>query len=219
MDFRFSDVFFKVLEFSRDEAVRTGWRNISADHIMLAVLRHSGNGACRALEACGVDSTAFKVSIDEAVFCAEQVPWEERETVNLSDGAQSMLQHAALEAARCGDALVEPLHFLLAISRIAGCYSHDYLDDCGVSLRNLVEASGHDWSQYGISPSAMSNDHSALSGAPSVMPSDPSVILSGSEGSPVMPDPIGHLPDPSLLAAALEKRLREGYTTDNPHLS
>ena len=34
-----------------------------------------------------------------------------------------------------------------------------------------------------------------------------------------MPDPIGHLPDPSLMAAALEKRLREGYTTDNPHLS
>ena len=218
MDFRFSDVFFKVLEFSRDEAVRTGWRNISADHIMLAVLRHSDNGACRALEACGVDSTAFKVSIDEAVFYAEQVPWEERETVNLSDGAQSMLQHAALEAARCGDALVEPLHFLLAVSRIAGCYSHDYLDDCGVSLRNLVEASGHDWSQYGASllGDGRSQNKDGRS-QPAMTPDAGS--LSGSEGSPVMPDPVGHLPDPSLMAAALEKRLREGYTTDNPHLS
>lgn len=217
MDFRFSDVFLKVLEFSRDEAVRTGWRNISADHIMLAVLRHSDNEACRILEACGVDSAAFKVHIDEAVFCSEQVPWEERESVNLCDSAQSMLQHASLEAARCGSSQVEPLHFLFAVSRIAGCYSHDYLDDCGVSLRSLVEASGLEWSRYGA---ALLGDGRSQ---PAMTPSgDGPVILSDSErsaGTPVMPDPIGHLPDPALMAAAIEQRLRDGYATDNPHLS
>ena len=196
MELRFSDDFLKALEFSRDEAVRTGWHNICPDHIMLGVLRHSDNGACHALDVLGVDLAAFKAHIDEAVFCAEQVQWEERGSVNLCDSAQSILQHAALEAARCGDALVEPLHFLLAVSRIAGCYSHDYLDDCRISLRALIEASGRDWSQYGLSPSVMSG-----------------------EQSPVMPDPIGHLPDPALLAATLEQRLREGYTTDKPHVS
>lgn len=187
MDFRFSDVFFKVLEFSRDEAVRTGWHNIGADHIMLAVLRHGDNGACRALEASGVDLTAFKCHIDDAVFADEAIPWKDRESVNLCEGAQSMLQHAALEAARCGDEVLEPLHFLLAVCRISGSYSHDYLDDCGVSLKALVEAAGIEWSQY-----RLDRRHDGASAG---------------------------TPDPQLLAEAIEKRLREGYTTDNPNVS
>lgn len=203
MDFRFSDVFFKVLEFSRDEAVRTGWHNIGADHIMLAVLRHGDNDACRALEASGVDLTAFKCHIDEAVFVDEAIPWEDRESVNLCDSARSMLQHAALEAARCGDEVLGPLHFLLAVCRISGSYSHDYLDDCGVELRPLVEAAGIPWSRYG------------LTSRPSGIPKNPSVMPSGSEAS----GSEASGPDPALMAAAIEKRLREGYTTDNPNVS
>ncbi len=191
MDFSFSDVFFKVLEFSRDEAVRTGWRNVCPDHIMLGILRHSDNDACRSLEALGIDLALFKEQIDEAVFANESVPWEERENVLPGESAQSMLQHAAIEAARCKANEISPLHFLLACCRISGSYSHDWLADNGIDLRLLIEAAGIPWSQYGLAPSVMLRGSEA----------------SGSEGS---------APDPALMAAAIEKRLREGYTTDNP---
>ena len=191
MVLRFSDDFLKVLEFSRDEAMRTGWHNIAVDHIILGILRQSGNGACRALEALGQDLTAFKCSLDESLSTDGPVAWDERESVHLCDGALSMLQHAALEMARCGATYLETQHFLFAVSRIAGSYSHDYLDDCGISLRALVEASGLEWASYGL------------------------------DRKPVMPNEseTNALPDPALLAEAIEQRLREGYTTENPLVS
>lgn len=187
MDFRFSDDFLKVLEFSRDEAVRTGWRNICPDHIMLGILRHANNDACHSLEALGADFSLFKSCIDESVFCPVQVPWEERESVHFCDSAVSMLEHASIEAARCKEDVITPLHYLLACCRISGSYSHDWLADNGVQLRPLVEAAGIEWAQYGLGTPAPSKEAAA--------------------------------PDPRLLAAAIEQRLREGYTSDNPLIS
>lgn len=188
MELRFSEEFLKVLEFSRDEAVRTGWRNVGPDHIMLGILRHTDNAACRALEVLGVDTAYFKECIDEAVFCPAQVPWEERDSVLPCESAQSMLRQASLEAARCRADGIGPLHFLLACCRISGCYSHDWLYDNGIQLRPLVEAAGIEWSRYGFRQSAGT--------------------IGQSEDNPSFPDPMA-------MAAAIERRLLEGYATDN----
>lgn len=150
MEQRFSDDFLKVLEFSRDEALRTGWHNICPDHIMLGILRHADNGATRVIEALGLIPDQLKVSLDEALFVSEQIPWEERESVNFSDSSLSLLQHAALEAYRCGSPETGAIHFLLAVIRVSGTYSHDYFDEHDISLRSAVEASGTDWKHYGV---------------------------------------------------------------------
>ncbi len=184
MDFCFSEDFLKVLEFSRDEAIRTGWHNISADHIMLGILRHGDNLACDSLEQLNLCREELKCSLDEALFVDECISWEERESVNFSDGARSMLEHAALEAARCRAACVGPLHYLLALCRMSGSWSHDWLEDKGISLRDLVEASGLPWAQYGLGQAKAETETAA--------------------------------PDPEALAAAIEKRLREGYGSGNP---
>ena len=178
MDFRFSEDFLKVLEFSRDEAVRTGWHNICPDHLMLAIMRHSDNAACRALESLGVDLSLFKEEIDGAIFVSEQIPWDERETINLSPSAASLLKTAAAESESCRSNFVEPLHFLLALTHIWGSYSHDWLEDHAISHNVLIDT-------VAIETNA--------------------------------PDPAA--PDPALMAAAIEKRILEGYTTDNPHVS
>ncbi|MBO6169133.1 MAG: hypothetical protein J6O51_04095 [Bacteroidales bacterium] len=190
MELCLSHDFVKVLEFSRDEALRTGWHNICPDHIMLGILRHADNNAVLALESAGAVPDMLKVQLDEALFVSEQIPWEERESINLCDSAVSMLQHASLEAARCGASCIEPLHFLLACSRISGSYSHDWLDSEGISLRSLVEASGLPWAKYGLGIKGGEKE----------------------EGPDTTPDPL-------LMAAAIEKRIREGYGTENPHLS
>ena len=188
MDFRFSEDFLEVLNLSRDEALRTGWRNISPDHITLGILRRSGGKACRILESLGISLSDFKERLDAAVFVSEQVPWEEREQINLHGSALSLLQHASLEAARCASPELKPLHYLLALCRMGGSCSHDYLKEHGIELRTLVEASGLEWESYGL-------------------------------GSPAKREKETAAQDCEALAAAIEKRIREGYTTDNPHVS
>ena len=192
MDFHFSDELVQVLEFSRDEALRTGWHNICPDHIMLGLLRHYDNAAYRSLEALGLDPALLKAAIDEAIFVSEQIPWEERESIHLSESSLSLLQAASLEAARCGSPITDSIHFLFAICRMSGSYTHDALCDGGVSLRALVEASGLEWARYGLKT------------PPDVRPDAPTT---------------GHIPDPAIMAAAIEQRLLDGYTPDNPIVS
>ena len=190
MELSFSGVFLKVLELSRSEALRTGWHSIRPDHITLGILRLGDCPACDALVAAGADPALFKEHLDECLFCPDQIPWEERETIQPCESAVSMMQHAALEARRCGSPEVEPLHFLLACCRIAGSYSHDWLAEQGIGLRALVEASGMEWRHYGLS-AGQATDGTTETAAP----------------------------DPSIMAAAIEQRLREGYSTGNPIVS
>ena len=208
MEFCFSEDFLKILEFSRDEALRTGWHNIGVEHIMLGILRQADNDAYRTLEAAGVCIADFKTRIDEAVFVGdEQIPWSERESIHLRESTCSVLQLAALEMMRCHAPELTPLHFLLAVIRSSGSYCSDYLNDCGISLRAMVEASGLDWSQYGTA--LFGDDSSQPGGAPL---DNPAVLSPGEES----PDALGQLPDPSIIAAALEERLRAGFDTGNP---
>lgn len=190
MELRFSDDFLKALEFSRDEAVRTGWHNISPDHIMLGILRLENELIYEVLGAVGVQAAEFKACLDDAVFVDKAVAWDERDSVVFSDSARSFLQHSCLEARRCGSFTVAPLHFILAACRVSGPCCHDFLLDRGVSLRDLVEASGLPWQAYGLGKNALDGP------APS----------SGAAGTDGTPDPI-------LLAEQIEKRLREGYST------
>ena len=189
MDLRFSEVFLKVLEFSRDEALRTGWHSVCPDHIVLGIMRHATCAECTVLERSGVSLAEMKSKLDGAIFAEEQVAWEDRDSVQLSDGSRTLIQNASLEALKCGAAAIEPLHFLLAVCRLPGSFTHDFLESRGITPRTLVEASGLPWDRYGLDKSP----------------------------SPVMPAP--GTPDPALMAAAIEQRLREGYTTDNPHIS
>jgi len=192
MDLSFSDDFLKALEFSRDEAIRTGWHNICPDHIMLGILRVRSNSACTALETLGLVPEIFKSDIDTALFVPEQVSWDERESINLCDSARSMLQHAALEAQRCGASAIESIHFLLACNRINGSYSHDWLEDRALSQKALVEAAGLKWVDYGLASPRTNSDAQKKEAA---------------------------APDPQIMAAAIEKRLREGYAPGNPIVS
>ncbi len=183
MQYCFSDDFLKILESSLDEAIRTGWHNICPDHIMLAILRHSDNDACRALRDAGLDPSFLKSRIDDSIFVPEQIPWSEREKLNFCESARSMLSHASVEAARCHSAKITPLHYLLAVCRMAGCYSHDILDEERAGLPELLKAAGIEG--YGLAPAAAEQEKSAA-------------------------------PDPQVLAAEIEKRIREGYSVNSP---
>ena len=55
-----------IINFARDEAMRTGSYGISPDHLMLGIIRHRDNAAADALLGLGVDLEMLKQSIAHA---------------------------------------------------------------------------------------------------------------------------------------------------------
>ena len=139
MKIRFSDDILTIAEYAREEAMRTGWRGIGADHLMLAILRHGENDACRILSALGLSLTALKSFIDSRIFEDNPVPYNEMSRVKLSNGARGILSMSAFEALKAGTEEVLPVHLLLALSRTSGNATADYLLTSRITPQNLSE--------------------------------------------------------------------------------
>ncbi|MCR5351143.1 MAG: Clp protease N-terminal domain-containing protein, partial [Bacteroidales bacterium] len=104
-----------ILGYARDEAMRTGSYGIGADHIVLGLLRHRDNNACRALAACGIEAQALKEAVDAKVFADRAVPWEERARVRPTRAAAALLGIAAYEMLKYGPPEILSSHLLLAL--------------------------------------------------------------------------------------------------------
>ena len=127
MEIKFSQELLTILNYARDEAMRTGHYGIGADHLVLGLLRHRDNDACRALAACGVDPDALKAAIDGQLFTDRAVPWQDQGQVRPTRGAAALLSAAAYEALKHGQTRILSSHFLLALLRSANNAAVDYL--------------------------------------------------------------------------------------------
>ena len=127
MKIKFSQELLTILGYARDEAMRTGSYGIGADHIVLGLLRHRDNNACRALTACGVDLDDFKEAIDERVFSDHAVPWQDQAQVRPTRPAAALLSAAAYEALKYDQFEILSSHFLLALLRSEGNAAANYL--------------------------------------------------------------------------------------------
>ena len=132
MELRISDQLHSIINYSREEAMRTGCYGIAPDHLLLGILRHKENPAVDALMGTGTDINELKEFIDSHIFTNEHIPYSELENISFSRGAQNVLNLTVLEATkvRCREAGAQ--HLLLAICRAAGSYGSSYLRDTGV---------------------------------------------------------------------------------------
>ena len=132
MEIRISDQLHSIINYSREEAMRTGCYGIAPDHLFLGILRHRENPAVDALMGTGTDINELKEFIDSHIFTNEHIPYSELENITFSRGAQNVLNFTILEATkvRCREA--GPQHLLLALCRAAGSYGSSYLRDTGV---------------------------------------------------------------------------------------
>ena len=132
MEIRISDQLHSIINYSREEAMRTGCYGIAPDHLFLGILRHRENPAVDALMGTGTDINELKEFIDNHIFTNEHIPYSELENITFSRGAQNVLNFTILEATkiRCREA--GPQHLLLALCRAAGSYGSSYLRDTGV---------------------------------------------------------------------------------------
>ena len=117
MEIKFSRELQTILCYARDEAMRTGNYGVGADHVVLGLLRHRDNDACRILSACGVDLDAFKRAIDEQVFGEQSVPWQDQGQVRPTRSAAALVGGAAYEALKQGGQEIFPAHLLLSLVR------------------------------------------------------------------------------------------------------
>ena len=102
MEIKFSTDLQTILCYARDEAMRTGSYGINADHVVLGMLRHRDNDACRILAACGIDPDALKAAIDEHLFNEEAIPWPDQDRIRPTRTAAALLGGAAYEALKQG---------------------------------------------------------------------------------------------------------------------
>ena len=117
MEIKFSQEMISVAGFAREEAMRTGHYGIDADHLMLGLLRHGDNDACRALADAGIDLDALKDDIDKSIFMDRSIPYFDMDRVNLTEGAVGVLTGAGYEALKSGTRFIAPAHLLLSILR------------------------------------------------------------------------------------------------------
>ena len=138
MEIKISDELNAIINYAREEAMRTGSYGISPDHLFLAVLRHADNVAYGILKELGTDMAEFKQYIDRHVFTNEHIPFSEIDHVTFSRGAQNILSITVLEATRLNCPEASSQHLLLALCRNTGSYGQGYLRDIGIDYGRVI---------------------------------------------------------------------------------
>ena len=137
MEISISDELNSIINFSREEAMRTGSYGIAPDHMFLGIIRHRENTAIDALRGVVIDIDEMKQFIDSRIFTNEHIPYSDIDKVSFSRGAQNVLSFTILEATKLRSAQASSQHLLLALCRAGSSYGSTYLRDLGVDYERI----------------------------------------------------------------------------------
>ena len=137
MEISISDELNSIINYSREEAMRTGSFGIAPDHLFLGIIRHRENTAVDALRGNVVDIEEMKQFIDSRIFTNEHIPYSEIDKVSFSRGAQNVLSFTVLEATKLRSAQASSQHLLLALCRAGSSYGSTYLNDLGIDYGRI----------------------------------------------------------------------------------
>ncbi len=139
MEIGISNELSSIINFSREEAMRTGSYGISADHLFLGILRHRENTAVDSLRGLGIDIDDMKQFIDDKIFTNEHIPYEEIDKITFSRSCQNVLSFTVLEATRLRSAQASSQHLLLALCKVENSYGLAYLRDMGIGYGQIYK--------------------------------------------------------------------------------
>ena len=132
MEIKISDELNIIINYAREEAMRTGSYGIGPDHLFLGMLRHNDNDACAVMRGLGAELESMKRFIDSRVFTNEVIPYSESEHITFSRGAQNILSITIMEATRLKSCEASSVHLLLALCRTTGSYGQAYLRNISI---------------------------------------------------------------------------------------
>ena len=139
MNVRISERLENILGYAREEAMRTGCRAITPDHLALGILRDGDNDACRAMAALGVEPDRLKSHIDGRICSGSYIPYSESPHIAISRNAGNAINLAAFEALKAGQEEVIPAHLLLGLCRTEGWEGKALFDLAGITPESLGE--------------------------------------------------------------------------------
>ena len=137
MEISISDELNSIINYSREEAMRTGSYGIAPDHLFLGIIRHRENTAVDALRGVVIDIDEMKQFIDNHIFTNEHIPYSDIDKVSFSRGVQNVLSFTVLEATKLRSAQASSQHLLLALCRAGDSYGSTYLNDLGVDYGRI----------------------------------------------------------------------------------
>ena len=114
MDIKFTKEVNRLLEKSRDEAVRHNNSAIRPEHLLLAIMLDIGSPACVLLEKAASDVSAYQLQqeLDDELF---DLSPQTGAKLTVGDLTNRIIKLSALEARLLKNEMVEPVHILLAI--------------------------------------------------------------------------------------------------------
>ena len=137
MEISISDELNSIINYSRDEAMRTGSYGIAPDHLFLGIIRHGENTAIDVLRGLECDINELKQFIDSRIFTNEHIPYSDIDKISFSRGTQNVLSFTILEATRNKSREASSQHLLLALCKADGSYGSSYLRDTGIEYGNI----------------------------------------------------------------------------------
>ena len=138
MEIKVSDELNGIINYSRDEAMRTGSYGIGPDHLFLGIIRHEDNNAFRAMEGLGIDGAEMKQFIDGRIFTNETIPYSESGNISFSRVAHNVLNIAIMEATRLRSSEISSEHLLLALCRTTDSYGQVFLRQKGIDYGRIL---------------------------------------------------------------------------------
>ena len=138
MEIKISDELNGIINYAREEAMRTGSYGIGPDHLFLGIIRHVDNLAYETLDGLDVSPSDIKKFIDSKIFTNEHIPYSELGNITFSRAAQNTLSLTVMEATRLGSREASSQHLLLALCRTTGSYGQAYLRNLGIDYSRLL---------------------------------------------------------------------------------
>lgn len=138
MKIKISEELNAIINYARQEAMRTGSYGISPDHLFLGIIRHRENTAYDILTGLDTDMYEFKNFIDSKIVTNEKIPYSDIENITFSRGAQNILSITIIEATKAFSPEASSQHLLLALCRNTGGYGITYLRDTGMDYGRVL---------------------------------------------------------------------------------
>ena len=140
MEYKLSDKLNSILSLSKEEAERLSQPEVTAEHLLLGILRDGQNKAVELLSTMGVDLSDLRLRLESSLVPSDtnsdKVPIEK---ITLSVAVTRLLKISMLEARLQKKDEVNAEHLLLAIARDRTSPTADILSSYNVDYRRLLD--------------------------------------------------------------------------------
>lgn len=131
----------KIFGYAKEEAVKTGWMNISVDHFVLGIIRHGDNEACRFLSDHNILPENVRSLILEKIDKGYAVPFNLSEEISVSRELQMITDavESVMQSPGAGD-IPDSLVFLSIIIKDNRSVSASVISELGPDIRPSFES-------------------------------------------------------------------------------